>query len=144
MTEEVCDDLWAENGDFGALFDFHFGEGPAAFDFEVSDFEECGRGADDGGVGVVAEIFYLEAGGYFGGGHDDFGYFVEDGFGVFEGEVAGLAGADDTAAASPFGADGEEVAAHASDGFGDFFFCSGAEGEHGNYGGDADDDAEHG
>lgn len=144
VAEEICDDLWAENGDFGALFDFHFREGAAAFDFEIPNFKEGGWCADDGGVGIVAEIFYLEAGGYFGGGHNDFGEFVEDGFGVFEGEITSLASADNTAASSPFGADGQEVAAHASDGFGDFFFGAGAKGQHGNDGGNADDYAQHG
>ena len=81
----------------------------------------------------------------FGAEGEDFGDFVEDGFGVFEGECGGAAPAAAHAAAGvAAGEDGDDVLAEGGDFIFDLFGGAGGDADGGDDGADADDDAEHG
>ena len=143
VAEEVLHGRRPEDGDAGHAERFALGERAASLDLEAADAEVGGRGPDDAAAGVLVVVLHLGAASDEWGDALEAWHALEDGLGVLEGEGL-LAAGGHAAEAALAGAHDEQVGAHRRHAVHDLAAGACGQGEHGDDGADADDDAEHG
>src|ERR1019366_7918500 len=131
--------------DAGGRLDVAVGEGLATLDFEVANWKVVGRGAEDLCAPVVVAVDRLDAATHGWGGERGGVAFAKDGSSVVFGEGLSVAGAhSDAGVGDAAGQHDDQIAADGIDLLFDAALRAGADRNHGNHGGDTDDDAEHG
>ncbi len=141
VAEEILGGGGSDDGDAGGFVAVLIGEDAATLNLEFSDGKVGGRGTEETGAGIFIAAFGLNASADDGG---DAGVFVQGdhGHGVGDSEVL-LAAGDDAVGAALTGGDHDDIGAEGGELVVDHFLCAGGEGERGNDGPDADDDAQH-